>query len=276
MYYDNKVLTAAIVNLAVKGYLEIIQDGDERSLKHRRPPADAPPLAAGEKELHDALFADGLSVELKQDNHKVLGAARLAHQKSLVADYKGKYFKTNALMNLPAVSIAITFTVLAASVDLEPTVWTIGLLGLMYLTMTVFAVIMRAPTPRGQKLVDSLLGFKDYLEVAEKDELNLRNPPERTPELFEKYLPFALALGVDQQWSDRFASVLAAIREKTGEDWRPVWYQGNIRAMGLSSDLSGTFAKAVSQSVSPPGSSSGGGGGGFSGGGGGGGGGGGW
>jgi uncharacterized membrane protein len=124
-----------------------------------------------------------------------------------------------------------------------------------------------------------MVGFKDYLEVAEKDELNLRNPPEKTPQLFEAYLPFALALGVDQAWSERFAAVLAAIREPNGQDYSPSWYRGNWNSSNLSKttkSFSSGLNSAINASVTPPGSSSGGGGGGSSGGGGGGGGGGGW
>ena len=115
------------------------------------------------------------------------------------------------------------------------------------------------------------------MEVAEKDELNLRNPPEKTPQLFEALLPYALALGVDQQWGERFASTLAGIRDASGQPYHPAWYHGSWNSStNMASDLSSGFNTALAQSVSPPGSSSGGGGGGFSGGGGGGGGGGGW
>ncbi len=67
---------------------------------------------------------------------------------------------------------------------------------------------MKRPTMRGRKVLDEMLGFKDYLEIAEKYEMELRNPPEKTPQLFEKYLPFALALGIEQTWSEKFSTVL--------------------------------------------------------------------
>jgi uncharacterized membrane protein len=142
-----------------------------------------------------------------------------------------------------------------------------------------FAIIMKRPTLRGRKLLDEMLGFKEYLEIAEKDEMNLRNPPEKTPELFETYLPFALALGVEQEWSEKFANVLASIRDADGHAYRPSWYGGSWDSTRLSRTsriLSSGLNSSVASSVSPPGSSSGGGGGGSSGGGGGGGGGGGW
>ena len=113
-----------------------------------------------------------------------------------------------------------------------------------------------------------------YLSVAEKDGLNMRNPPEKTPELFEKFLPFALALDVENAWSEQFAEVLAQAQTQHG--YSPSWYSGspwhNHGATGLASSLGSAFSSTISSSSSPPGSSSGSGGGGSSGGGGGGGG----
>lgn len=279
MYYDNKVMTAAIVNLAVKGYLKIEHFGGEHSLTKLDPGPEAAPLAPGERELYEGLFGRGSRIELKNENHNKLGAAKAEHQRSLKQDYKHKYFRTNTYLNLPAIVIAIGTTFAALKVGAGPTPFVIGTIVLMFLTMAFFAMIMRRPTIRGRKLLDELLGFKDYLEVAEKDELNLRNPPEKTPQLFEAYLPFALALGVDQEWSEKFAAVLAAVRDTAGRPYQPGWYSGSWNPSSLSSSthaLSSGLNSAVSSSVVAPGSSSGGGGGGFSGGGGGGGGGGGW
>jgi len=279
MYYDDKVMTAAVVNLAVKGYLEISKKSGTHSLK--KVPSDAlrPPLAPGEKELYEALFRDGDTVVLKDENHAVLGKARSDHKDSLKQDYKQHYFKTNGLLNIPAALIVIGATLLAFNVGRGPTMPVIGIVIVAFLTLVFFATIMKRPTLRGRKLLDEMLGFKDFLEVAEKDELNLRNPPQKTPELFETYLPYALALGVDQQWAERFADVLAAVKDPNGNPYKPSWYHGKWNSSSLSrttSKMSRGLSSAISSSVSPPGSSSGSGGGGSSGGGGGGGGGGGW
>jgi len=107
----------------------------------------------------------------------------------------------------------------------------------------------------------------------------LRIPPDKTPQLLEQYLPFALALGVEQQWAERFTSVFANISGPGGTPYQPAWYNGSWNSLNLSSNtanLSSGLGGAISSSVSAPGSSSGSGGGGSSGGGGGGGGGGGW
>jgi uncharacterized membrane protein YgcG len=143
----------------------------------------------------------------------------------------------------------------------------------------LFYHLLKAPTLSGRKIMDQIEGFKLYLSVAEKDRLNLLNPPEKTPALFEKYLPYALALNVENAWSEQFAEVLAKAGTET-QPYSPVWYSGsswdNFHTSRFSDSLGSSFAGAISSSSTAPGSSSGSGGGGFSGGGGGGGGGSGW
>ncbi|MGO8762428.1 MAG: DUF2207 domain-containing protein [Desulfobaccales bacterium] len=154
----------------------------------------------------------------------------------------------------------------------------VALAGLGFLN-ALFYHLLKAPTLSGRKIMDQIEGFKLYLSVAEKDRLNLLNPPEKTPALFEKYLPFALALDVENAWSQQFSDVLAKAGTEA-QPYSPVWYSGhswdNFQTSRFSDSLGGAFAGAISSSTSPPGSSSGSGGGGFSGGGGGGGGGSGW
>jgi len=279
MYYDDKVMTAAIVNLAVKGYLTIKEKDDTHSISKVRSDTLRPSLAAGEEELYNALFSEDDVVTLKQVNHRLLGEARSKHSDSLKADYNQTYFRTNGLLNIPAIVIVLASTGLSLKIGDGPTKMVIAAIILNFLGMVFFAIIMKRPTLRGRTLLDEMLGFEEFLEIAEKDELNLRNPPQKTPELFETYLPFALALGVDQEWSERFASVLASIRQPNGDTYSPAWYDGSWNSSNLSKatrGLSRGLNSAVSASVTAPGSSSGGGGGGSSGGGGGGGGGGGW
>lgn len=279
MYYDDKTMTAAILSLAVKGYLRINDLGSKHTLFKLEPGPKAPALATGEAELYRALFRDGNRVVLEQDNHALLGDARSAHRSSLVKDYKKHYFRLNVLLNIPSILIALIAAGLALLVGGRPSLTMIAVVLATVLTIAFFGVIMRRPTIRGRKVLDEMLGFRDYLEVAEKDEMNLRNPPEKTPQLFEAYLPFALALGVEQEWAEKFAAVLESIRGPDGRGYQPSWYSGswNSARPGRSiGSVSSGLGSAISSSVTPPGSSSGGGGGGFSGGGGGGGGGGGW
>ena len=152
----------------------------------------------------------------------------------------------------------------------------------------LFSELLRAPTVKGRAALDKIEGFKMYLSVAEQDMLNTMTPPEKTPEIFERYLPYALALDVEQQWAEKFASVLEAA-SASGQPYQPLWYSGRdfthfgtgVGVAAFASALGGSVAGAIASSSTAPGSSSGfssggGGGGGSSGGGGGGGGGGGW
>lgn len=145
----------------------------------------------------------------------------------------------------------------------------------------LFSQLLKAPTLAGRKILDAIEGFKRFLLATEKDRLNMLNPPDRTPALFEKYLAYALALNIEQEWAEQFANVLSSASEKTARRaYSPSWYYGNISGLsaGGFKSFGNSLSDAISSSSTPPGSHSGrvGGGGGSSGGGGGGGGGGGW
>ena len=278
MGYDNETMTAGVVSLAVKGYLRIEEDDGEHKLVRRHLVGDEPPLAAGERQLLGALFDDGDEVELVNDNHRTIRGARKAHEQSLKTDYHLRYFRTNGMLNLPPLLVGTGSAAIALAAGPSPMVFVT--IALMLVTVVTFAFLLRQPTGQGRGLMDQAAGFREYLEIAEKDELNLKNPPDKTPQLFEAYLPFALALGVEQQWAERFARIFATIRGPNDTQWQPSWYHGSSwNSFDISrstSSVSSSLGSAISSSATPPGSASSGGGGGFSGGGGGGGGGGGW
>jgi len=138
-----------------------------------------------------------------------------------------------------------------------------------------------APTKEGRAVLDRIAGFKQYLSITERERLDRMTAPEDTPEVFEKYLPYAIALGVENRWADRFQSVLAAAAATPGAQQQGfLWYSGHgnpwDNPTGFVNDVGSTLSSVVSSASTAPGSSSGSGGGGSSGGGGGGGGGGGW
>ncbi|MEA3050433.1 MAG: hypothetical protein QOG84_2269 [Sphingomonadales bacterium] len=135
---------------------------------------------------------------------------------------------------------------------------------------------MAAPTVEGRRIMDEIAGFEKYLSVTEENRLETLHPPEKTPELFERYLPHAIALEVENRWADRFSAVLAAAAaDPTRNQGAMVWYVGSGNAWddpgSFASDLGSGLTGSVASASTAPGSS-----GGSSGGGGGGGGGGGW
>jgi len=138
---------------------------------------------------------------------------------------------------------------------------------------------MYAPTVEGRALMDRIAGFKQYLSITEEERLDAMHPPEKTPELFERYLPYAIALDVENRWAEKFAAVLAAAAAAQGTASTIGWYTGSGNVwddpQGFASSMGDSLSSTVSSASASP-SSGGSGGGGSSGGGGGGGGGGGW
>ncbi len=139
--------------------------------------------------------------------------------------------------------------------------------------IAVMRPLMVSRTQKGSNILSEAEGLKLYMDTAEKERLEMFNPPEETPELFEKLLPYALALDVAKTWGNRFESVL------TKASYKPEWYSGPspylfLNGSGLN-NFSSSLGSSLGQSMAPqsaPGTSSGMGGGGFAGGGGGGGG----
>ena len=136
---------------------------------------------------------------------------------------------------------AVIFTVAAASICR----FSFGALSMMidmtspYLIVFIAAAVavnyafyefMKAPTRAGRKLHDEIEGFREFLEMTEEDRRKRLDMPDRTPELFNTYLPYALALDLEQKWSEQFSDLLggAALGEL---DRSPILSQGNIAAI---------------------------------------------
>jgi len=139
------------------------------------------------------------------------------------------------------------------------------------LIIMILGSLMPKKTKLGAETKDHLLGFKQFLSVTDKERLAFHNAPDKNPDQFLEYLPFAIAMGVEKQWADQFKDMYIE---------NPQWYQGNyshaIIASQLVNDFSG-FGTQINSSLSTAShGGTGSGGGGFSGGGFGGGGGGSW
>jgi uncharacterized membrane protein YgcG len=293
MSFDDKCFAAGVLSLAVKGYLRIEQEsgvlgiGKTYTLRKLDPPAGAPPRTEDELALYSQIFASGPSIELKDDNYRDIRDARSGQKRALEAQFKSRFFHINGGWH----ALGIVFTIVLFAVTMtQPgeTEWpfwffttaagltTTCLFVAIFVMNGVFGKLLKAPTIAGQAVMDRIRGFKMYLEIAEGEDLKRIQGPPLTPQLFESYLPAALALGVEQKWAERFAEVFRV----QAPNYQPAWYVGggwNAANIGaFSSSFGSSFSRAISSSSTAPGSNSGGGGGGSSGGGGGGGGGGGW
>jgi uncharacterized membrane protein len=141
------------------------------------------------------------------------------------------------------------------------------------MVICAFGWFMPARTAAGTRALEGALGFEDFLQHVESDRFARM---VKTPQMFEKFLPFAMALGVDKNWSRAFQDIC-----KQPPDWYRGSYGLQFYPLIFANDLSAMSSRAGSVLSSAPRSSGGsgfggGGGGGFSGGGFGGGGGGGW
>ncbi len=80
---------------------------------------------------------------------------------------------------------------------------------LMTMSLWWFSAWIASPTRKGQKLRDDVLGFRDYLQVAEREDLALRARRKTAVKRFVEYLPYAVALEVTPEWTRRYAPLLA-------------------------------------------------------------------
>jgi uncharacterized membrane protein len=151
---------------------------------------------------------------------------------------------------------------------------------LLAIPVVIFAFsLLGAPTKEGRAMMDRIEGFKHYLSVTERERFDRMQAPEETLSLFEKYLPYAIALDVETRWAERFQSQIAAALASPAVQGSTLgWYSGHSSPWndigGFTSSIGDSLASSIGSASASP--SSGSGGGGSSGGGGGGGGGGGW
>ena len=281
MAYDTRCFSSDLLSLAVAGNVDIRRDKgmltDDWELQ--KTAATRQPDTQEQQTLLTKLFGDGIStLELKNTNASTVSGAQAAHSAVLEKRFKPALFVRNGGSIGIAVLIAVASGVLALVLGSGggiPIV--IGVLGLMLLTLVVFGVLVKAPTPAGRKLLDEIEGLKLYLSVAERDELKNLPGPDAPPVLdarrYEMLLPYAVALEVEDAWTKKF-TIAAGAAAVTAATAGIAWYHGSsIGDLGsFSKAVGSSLSSQIASSSSAPGSSSGGGGGGSSGGGGGGGG----
>ena len=297
---DTPDIVSTVIDLAVRGYLKIHEEKTTKLLFlsqtdyrfERLEPAEGV-LSGHELAFMNALFSSGNSVmlsSLKEKFYTSIPGIRKAITKQLLQKdlfpsdpervrtfYRGVGLAAAALpvglgfilnklgwvtMNLPpSTGIFIIFAVFC------------GVLTLIIIRF--FAKAMPSKTPKGARLARYCLGFKEFVERVEQD--RIERMAKDDPALFERVLPYAVVLGVADEWAERFEGLLTQ---------PPNWYDspstsgGHFYPRAMVSDLGHSMQTMGSTFTSRPSGSGGGGsgfgGGGFSGGGSGGGGGGSW
>lgn len=262
-------VTASILEMAVKGYIHI-RFGEKKGIFGTKKTytlvkikeADAE-MDEASKKLYNGLFGSSKEISTEEFKDKKL-YTNVANFKKITKDsLTAKKYFASMWYNSPTIYLVIGFFLM----------WGTGFIGgniplftfcsfVSGIIIIIFGFVMPKRTPKGAEVLRKIKGLELYLTVAEKDRVKFHNAPERTPEVFQQILPYAIALGVETQWAEQF---------KTIDMPPPQWAEGyNPGVMYWSTsfvhDLQGMHTSASAAGYSPP-SSAGSGGSGFSGGG---------
>jgi uncharacterized membrane protein len=276
-------ITCTLVDLAVRGFVKIEEVDDKGLVFHHKdyvfhllkPRPEWRGLAAHENVMLENVFGNSDEIRLSSLKNRFYTAIPVIKQDVMAAlKNKGMYLvdpdSANGYSFVAILLIVAPFLMLQFLWNMS-VFSSFGLLigaGLLSaLIWWLFARQMTAKTVKGGRTRVAILGFQEFMNRVDADRLK-RMPPDT----FEKFLPYAMALGVEHQWAQAFAGIVTN---------PPTWYAGPgygpgfnaiyfASAMhGMSNDMHQVFVSAPRASSTGSGFGGGGfgGGGGFSGGG---------
>lgn len=255
---DHVDISGTIIDLAYRGFIKIkeIKKGKNYELT-KLSGKEGEELDDIEVKLMDAIFDDKESVNTKDlkshsFSYEIKGLQKSIYKKMMTE----KFFESNPETirnNYASIGIAslgfgvaalIGGTILLSTLIGNISFFTLGLaLTLFGISTSISAPFMPAKTEFGSKIFNKILGFKMYLETAERYRLqNLET------EDFERYLSYAVIFGVEKQWADSFKDIYKG---------NPDWYEGSdvIDAYYFSRFVR-DFTNTTTSSFSPPTNSS--------------------
>jgi uncharacterized membrane protein len=285
---DMRDITASIVDLAVRGYVHIAESDNERffglfsskdyTFTLQKPRDGWNELKQHERDLLDALFAGSATSvslsDLKNKFYTHLPGLRNELYGRLVHDgfYTGRPDRVRLLYIILGLvggaAIAFASSSIMLGLGMQP-VAGIAAGILSAIIVVLFGWFMPSRTPRGTRELEKVLGFREFLSRVEGDRLERT---VKTPEMFERFLPYAMALGVEDNWAKAFEGIYTT---------PPSWYSGPggvgtfrpstfTHNLGVMSTAAATTMSSAPRSSGGSGFSGGSSGGGFGGGGGGG------
>ena len=266
---DMRDVTATLVDLAVRGYVLIEEKEEERLLglwsgkeyvfHLRKKPDEWTDLLRHEYKLLNALFRKGMltSVELSDLQNKFYKDLPDIHDRIFERLLARRYYTQrpdevrNSYLIAGAVISGIAIlggTLIAHWMGLAPLSFIVA--GILTAVPIIgFGWVMPARTLMGARALEGVLGFEEFLSRVEADRLDRTI---KTPEMFEKYLPYAMALGVENNWVRAFEDIYRQ---------RPEWYRGtdgaSFHPRTFVSDLGRMSTQAASVMASAPRSSGG-------------------
>jgi uncharacterized protein (TIGR04222 family) len=262
---DTKDVTATIVDLAVRGYLTITEPPSQGLFAKKdwtlKATGKASDLQPYEAIVYQGLFADHPGeVKLSELRTHFVGSLRSAESELYADVARQKWFMTRPDRVRQGYAGLAVLVILAGA----GLAWLLGRTmgaGLVGFAIIVVGFValgvarwMPAKTAAGAELLGRTLGFRQYMEVAEKE----RQRFAERENIFSDYLPYAIVFGCVEKWARAFKDIDVSAQTS--------WYVGNtaFNAVMLSSSLQGFSSELGSAVSSTPGSS---GGSGFSGGG---------
>jgi hypothetical protein len=265
---DMRDITATIVDLAVRGHLRIEEREEsklfglvkDREFVFRRtePEQPAPPLKSYESAVLEGIFKDGAREvelsDLKNEFYKNLGNIKSGIMDRLVQQglyarrpdhVRGRWIGLGGAL---AFIIAMGGGALASEIGLAPVSVVVAGIAIG-LIVVIIGYHMPARTVAGARTLEKVLGFAEFLERVDKERFET---VVKTPEMFERYLPYAMAFGVEKKWAAAFKDIYLE---------PPTWYAGSsmqgFNASLFSTRLSAMSTQAGSTMSSSPRSSSG-------------------
>ncbi|HEY1678312.1 MAG TPA: DUF2207 domain-containing protein [Candidatus Sulfotelmatobacter sp.] len=278
-------ITSTMVDLAVRGYIKIEETAEKVLLFthkdyifHLLKPREqwGSDLAPHERVMLENVFAGGDDTRLSSLKNRFYTAVPAIRQDIMSAlKSKGIYMldpeSAGGYSVVAAVGILAPFGILqylgwANFLNSIPLL--VGCVLISALIWWLFARVMTAKTVKGAKTYIAVLGFQEFMNRVDADRLKLMPPTT-----FEKYLAFAMALGVEHHWAQAFAGIVKDPPQwyvgpggVYGAGFNPIFFSSSMHSM--ASDMHQVFVSAPRASSSGSGfGGGGGGGGGFSGGG---------
>jgi uncharacterized membrane protein len=273
-------ITCTLVDLAVRGFVKIEEVDDKGIVFHHKdyifhllkPRDQWSGLAPHERVMLENVFASGEDTRLSSLKNRFYTAIpRIRQDIKSALKIKGMYLvdpdSANAYNVGGIVLIVAPFLALQFLWN-KPVFSSIGLLILCGIISAIiwwlFARQMSAKTLQGARTRIAVLGFQEFMNRVDADRIK-RMPPDT----FEKFLPYAMALGVEHHWAQAFAGIVQNapswyVSPNGGTGFNPIFFSSSMHSM--ATDMHQVFVSAPRSSSSGSGWS-GGGGGGFSGGG---------
>ena len=231
---DMRDITATVVDLAVRGFLRIEEvekkelfgliTSEDFRFRRLRPDDDWRALAPHERRILSGIFGDAgeeavMLSDLKDEFYKELDGIRGGVMDRLMTKgmFRVRPDQTRTAWIVGALILgallAIGGSMVAAALSLTPVPFLIAG-ALSALIVAVVGWQMPARTEAGTRMLEQTLGFGEFLERVDREQYQ---NVQRTPEMFERYLPFAMAFGVERQWAKAFDGIYLQ---------PPGWYAG--------------------------------------------------